>query len=76
MTIWALILTVCWKLQIREPMDFFDLSDFAQTMHLAHAKNEISGAYIHGPSKVELTDDWRRRAVEAAQARGALPKGA
>lgn len=72
MTIVALVLHACALLGIREPAEFYALSDTAQGLWLAHARALVTGAYQHGPGAAERRQGWERGAIEAARARGAL----
>lgn len=69
----GLLFAACAMLGIREPLDFFDLSPFAQQGWLAHARNTMCNRYLYGPPADEVKADKLRGWVEAARARGSLP---
>lgn len=74
----GLILTACTMLGIREPLEFFELSEGAQTLWLEHARATVTGAYhaqaaTPGNRRPQVsTAEWAQQALEAARARGAV----
>lgn len=75
MTALALLLEACTLAGVREPMAFYALSEPAQELWLAHAKNKVSGAYLPHKARPEPTNtpEWRAAAIERARSRGTLP---
>lgn len=71
----AILLDACVLAHVQEPADFYRLSDHAQSLWLAHARNKASGAYTRPePTKEEKKAAMKDRVLEAARARGAIPK--
>jgi hypothetical protein len=64
MTALALVLAACEALGIREPMEFYALSDSAQDLWIEHARNKQSGAYDRRPKRAR-PDATNHAAVEA-----------
>lgn len=42
---WGLVVMACALLGIREPTEFYDLSEYAQQTWLDHARNLVTRAY-------------------------------
>jgi hypothetical protein len=73
----GLVVTACTMLGIREPMEFYALSEGAQSLWIEHAHNTVTGAYHAKPEKKGRkpkvsTGEWAQQAAEAARARGVL----
>jgi hypothetical protein len=51
MTALALVMVACEALGIREPMEFYALSETAQDLWLEHARNKQTGVYTQRPKR-------------------------
>jgi len=74
----AIMLEACRMVGIREPSEFYALSETTRGLWTAHAYNTIRGVYYRvEPTKEEAAEARKQAAIAAAIERGALPsKGA
>jgi hypothetical protein len=77
----ALVMMACAWLGIREPGEFYTLSEAAQELWIEHALNTVTGAYdaTEAPTGAEPTPSatgslqaWTAQAIREAKARGVL----
>lgn len=73
MTLLALVLRACVLLHIREPMEFYALSEQAQRLWLEYARDDFTGAWLKVPAKTRAATigaaEREREAIERMRAR-------